>query len=171
MTTPTTETLPGAGGSGKYPLLPAYYGEFGGQYVAEGLLPALDQLEQAFVDAMADEDFMREYRGLLRDYLGRPTPLTECRNLPLDGAHARIFLKREDLVHGGAHRAPGVGDDDDARPPVVRVRLTGDVPLALEGVDDVGHRPRCDAKGVGQVAQPRRLRAVRRHAQGAGLVG
>ena len=47
---------------------------------------------------------MAEYRGLLRDYLGRPTPLTECRNLPLDGANARIFLKREDLVHGGAHK-------------------------------------------------------------------
>ncbi|CAM4356036.1 MULTISPECIES: tryptophan synthase subunit beta [Corynebacterium] len=85
-------------------ILPAYYGEFGGQYVPESLLPALDQLERAFVDAFADEAFMAEYRGLLRDYLGRPTPLTECRNLPLDGANARIFLKREDLVHGGAHK-------------------------------------------------------------------
>lgn len=102
MTATTPPLTPG--GSGTYPLLPAYYGEFGGQYVAEGLLPALDQLEQAFVDAMADEEFMREYRGLLRDYLGRPTPLTQCRNLPLDGANARIFLKREDLVHGGAHK-------------------------------------------------------------------
>lgn len=85
-------------------ILPAYYGEFGGQYVPESLLPALDQLERAFVDAWEDEEFMAEYRGLLRDYLGRPTPLTECRNLPLDGANARIFLKREDLVHGGAHK-------------------------------------------------------------------
>ncbi|MCG7254653.1 tryptophan synthase subunit beta [Corynebacterium hadale] len=85
-------------------ILPAYYGEFGGQYVPESLLPALDQLERAFVDAFADEAFMAEYRGLLRDYLGRPTPLTECRNLPLDGANARFFLKREDLVHGGAHK-------------------------------------------------------------------
>ncbi|PAT06050.1 tryptophan synthase subunit beta [Corynebacterium hadale] len=85
-------------------ILPAYYGEFGGQYVPESLLPALDQLERAFVDAWEDQEFMAEYRGLLRDYLGRPTPLTECRNLPLDGANARIFLKREDLVHGGAHK-------------------------------------------------------------------
>ncbi|MEH0147969.1 tryptophan synthase subunit beta [Corynebacterium sp. Q4381] len=85
-------------------ILPAYYGEFGGQFVPESLLPALDQLERAFVDAMEDEEFMSEYRALLRDYLGRPTPLTECRNLPLDGANARIFLKREDLVHGGAHK-------------------------------------------------------------------
>ena len=84
-------------------LLPAYYGEFGGQFVPESLIPALDQLERAFVDAFNDEAFMAEYRGLLRDYLGRPTPLTECRNLPLEG-NARIFLKREDLVHGGAHK-------------------------------------------------------------------
>lgn len=84
-------------------LLPAYYGEFGGQFVPESLIPALDQLERAFVDALNDEAFMAEYRALLRDYLGRPTPLTECRNLPLDG-NARIFLKREDLVHGGAHK-------------------------------------------------------------------
>lgn len=85
-------------------ILPAYYGKFGGQFVAESLLPALDQLERAFVDAFEDEEFMTEYRSLLRDYLGRPTPLTECRNLPLDSANARIFLKREDLVHGGAHK-------------------------------------------------------------------
>lgn len=84
-------------------LLPAYYGEFGGQFVPESLILALDQLERAFVDAFNDEAFMAEYRALLRDYLGRPTPLTECRNLPLDG-NARIFLKREDLVHGGAHK-------------------------------------------------------------------
>lgn len=84
-------------------LLPAYYGEFGGQFVPESLIPALDQLERAFVDAFNDEAFMAEYSALLRDYLGRPTPLTECRNLPLDG-NARIFLKREDLVHGGAHK-------------------------------------------------------------------
>ena len=84
-------------------LLPAYYGEFGGQFVPESLIPALDQLEQAFVDAFNDDAFMAEYRTLLHDYLGRPTPLTECRNLPLEG-NARIFLKREDLVHGGAHK-------------------------------------------------------------------
>ena len=84
-------------------LLPAYYGEFGGQFVPESLMPALDQLERAFVEAFENEEFMAEYRALLRDYLGRPTPLTECRNLPING-NARIFLKREDLVHGGAHK-------------------------------------------------------------------
>ena len=85
-------------------ILPAYFGEFGGQFVAESLLPALDQLEQAFVDAWNDEQFMTEYRALLRDYLGRPTPLTEATNLTKGNDYARIFLKREDLVHGGAHK-------------------------------------------------------------------
>ncbi|MDO4911087.1 MAG: tryptophan synthase subunit beta [Corynebacterium sp.] len=87
----------------KKTLLPAYFGEFGGQYVPELLIPALDQLEAAFVEAMEDESFKVELAGYLRDYLGRPTPLTECQNLPLSGP-ARIFLKREDLVHGGAHK-------------------------------------------------------------------
>lgn len=88
-------------------ILPAYFGEFGGQFVPESLIPALDQLEKAFVDAMDDADFKQELATYLRDYLGRPTPLTECANLPLAGegrGHARIFLKREDLVHGGAHK-------------------------------------------------------------------
>ena len=88
-------------------LLPAYFGEFGGQFVAESLLPALDQLEKAFVDATNDPEFRQELSTYLRDYLGRPTPLTECSNLPLAGqgrGYARIFLKREDLVHGGAHK-------------------------------------------------------------------
>lgn len=82
-------------------LLPAYFGEFGGQYVPETLIPALDQLEQAFVDAQNDPSFREELSGLLRDYLGRPTPVTEVKKL---GGKARIFLKREDLVHGGAHK-------------------------------------------------------------------
>ncbi|WKD62276.1 Tryptophan synthase beta chain [Corynebacterium ciconiae DSM 44920] len=88
-------------------LLPAYFGEFGGQYVPELLIPALDQLERAFVDAMEDPAFTEELATYFRDYLGRPTPITECSNLPLAGqgkGHARIFLKREDLVHGGAHK-------------------------------------------------------------------
>lgn len=88
-------------------LLPAYFGEFGGQFVAESLLPALDQLEKAFVDATNSPEFREELGDYLRDYLGRPTPLTECSNLPLAGegkGFARIFLKREDLVHGGAHK-------------------------------------------------------------------
>ncbi|OFR40851.1 tryptophan synthase subunit beta [Corynebacterium sp. HMSC077D03] len=82
-------------------LLPAYFGEFGGQFVPESLIPALDQLEQAFVDAQNDPSFREELAGYLKDYLGRPTPLTEATKL---GGKARIFLKREDLVYGGAHK-------------------------------------------------------------------
>ena len=82
-------------------MLPAYFGEFGGQFVPESLIPALDQLEKAFVDSMEDESFIKELSDLLRDYLGRPTPITEALKL---GGKARIFLKREDLVHGGAHK-------------------------------------------------------------------
>lgn len=89
---------------GGSPALPAYFGQFGGQFVAESLVPALDELEQAFAEALEDDEFMAEYRSLLREYLGRPTPITRCRNLPLDGP-AKIYLKREDLVHGGAHKA------------------------------------------------------------------
>ncbi len=93
--------------SGGATLLPAYFGEFGGQFVPESLIPALDQLERAFVDATNDPAFREEFGTYLRDFLGRPTPLTECSNLPAEGegrGHARIFLKREDLVHGGAHK-------------------------------------------------------------------
>lgn len=82
-------------------LLPAYFGEFGGQFVPESLIPALDQLERAFVEAQEDPEFKKELAGYLKDYLGRPTPLTEATKL---GGKARIFLKREDLVHGGAHK-------------------------------------------------------------------
>ena len=88
-------------------LLNAYFGEFGGQYVPDLLYPVLDELEQAYVDAINDPTFAEELVNLYVDYLGRPTPITECANLPLEGhgkGKARIFLKREDLVHGGAHK-------------------------------------------------------------------
>ena len=84
-------------------LIDAYFGEYGGQYVPEVLYPSLDQLEKAYVDALNDPEFLRELDDLRRNYLGRPTPITECANLPLSG-NARIFLKREDLLHGGAHK-------------------------------------------------------------------
>ena len=86
-----------------HPRLPAYFGAYGGQFVPELLVPALDQLEDAFIEAQADPAFTAELDELLTRYLGRPTPVTELRNLPRHG-NARIFLKREDLVHGGAHK-------------------------------------------------------------------
>ncbi|HVI04978.1 MAG TPA: tryptophan synthase subunit beta [Sphingomicrobium sp.] len=75
------------------------FGRFGGCYVPEILVPALEQLEEAFLEAQEDPVFVAELKGLLADYAGRPTPLTRCRNLP-----SNIFLKREDLLHGGAHK-------------------------------------------------------------------
>jgi len=75
------------------------FGRFGGAYVPEILVPALEQLEAAFLDAHDDPAFAAELNGLLANYAGRPTPLTRCSNLP-----ANIYLKREDLLHGGAHK-------------------------------------------------------------------
>lgn len=97
----------GAGGSGEraatHPRLPAFFGPYGGQFVPELLIPALDQLEDAFIEAQADPSFAAELNTLMTRFLGRPTPVTELRNLPVEG-RARILLKREDLVHGGAHK-------------------------------------------------------------------
>ena len=75
------------------------FGRFGGCFVPEILVPALEQLESAFLDAGEDPAFADELNRLLADYAGRPTPLTRCRNLPRN-----IYLKREDLLHGGAHK-------------------------------------------------------------------
>ena len=75
------------------------FGRFGGCHVAEILVPALEQLEGAFLDAHEDSTFAGELNGLLANYAGRPTPLTRCRNLP-----GNIYLKSEDMLHGGAHK-------------------------------------------------------------------
>jgi tryptophan synthase beta chain len=74
------------------------FGRYGGSFVPEILIPALAQLEEAFLDALDDPAFGRELGDLLANYAGRPTPLTRCRNLP-----GNIYLKREDLLHGVAH--------------------------------------------------------------------
>jgi tryptophan synthase beta chain len=83
-------------------LMPGRFGAYGGFYVPEILMPALEELEAAFLAAQDDADFQAELAALLADYAGRPTPLTLCRNL--GGGKARIYLKREDLLHGGAHK-------------------------------------------------------------------
>ena len=75
------------------------FGRFGGCFVPEILVPALEQLEAAFLDAEQDPAFRAELDELLANYAGRPTPLTRCRNLG-----GKIYLKREDLLHGGAHK-------------------------------------------------------------------
>ena len=102
--TSPSDQEPGEGErEGHHPRLPAFFGPYGGQFVPELLIPALDQLEDAFIDAQADPAFAAELDTLMTRYLGRPTTVTELRNLPLEG-NARILLKREDLVHGGAHK-------------------------------------------------------------------
>jgi tryptophan synthase beta chain len=78
------------------------FGSYGGVFVPEILIPALEQLEAMFLEAQNDADFQTELAGLLANYAGRPTPLTLCRNL--GSSSARIYLKREDLLHGGAHK-------------------------------------------------------------------
>jgi len=83
-------------------LMQGRFGAYGGAYVPEILMPALEELEAAFLAAQQDAEFQAELAALLADYAGRPTPLTLCRNL--GAGRARIYLKREDLLHGGAHK-------------------------------------------------------------------
>ncbi|KJF82681.1 tryptophan synthase subunit beta [Photobacterium angustum] len=83
--------------------LDAFFGEFGGQYVPQILVPALDQLEDAFIEAQQDPSFQQEFITLLKEYAGRPTALTLCQNLT-KGTKTKLYLKREDLLHGGAHK-------------------------------------------------------------------
>ncbi len=85
-------------------LLPPKFGPYGGQYVPETLMPALIELERAFVEARQDAAFGREYDELLASYVGRPTPLTHARRLTHQLGGAQVFLKREDLAHTGAHK-------------------------------------------------------------------
>lgn len=85
------------------PLLDPYFGEFGGMYVPEILVPVLLELEQAFIEAKEDAVFLNEFWDLLHNYAGRPTALTLCKNIT-QGTCSKIYLKREDLLHGGAHK-------------------------------------------------------------------
>jgi tryptophan synthase beta chain len=81
-----------------------YYGEFGGRFVPETLVPALDELTAEYARAIADPDFHRELAELQATYVGRPTPLTYARRLSEQLGGAQIYLKREDLAHTGAHK-------------------------------------------------------------------
>lgn len=84
-----------------------YYGEFGGQYVSESLMNTLDQLEKAFEEAIKDEEFIKEYNYYLKEYVGRETPLYYAERLS-EKYGAKIYLKREDLNHTGAHKINNV---------------------------------------------------------------
>lgn len=80
------------------------FGDFGGRYVPETLIAALDQLTDAWKSSRNDPAFQDQFRSLLRNYVGRPTPLTDCPNLTRHIGGASIWLKREDLAHTGAHK-------------------------------------------------------------------
>lgn len=81
-----------------------YYGEFGGQFIPETLLAPLQELEKAFREARRDKRFVHELEGALTDFVGRPTPLMPARRLSAALGRGRIYLKREDLCHTGAHK-------------------------------------------------------------------
>jgi tryptophan synthase beta chain len=83
------------------------FGEFGGRYVPETLMPAVLELEEAFRSAWVDEAFRAEYYRILREYGGRPTPVTECFRLS-EKLGVRVLLKREDLAHTGSHKINNV---------------------------------------------------------------
>jgi tryptophan synthase beta chain len=83
------------------------FGDFGGRFLPESLMPACAELEAAFRTAWADPAFHAEYEAILRDYGGRPTPVTECRRLS-DRLGVRVLLKREDLAHTGSHKLNNV---------------------------------------------------------------
>jgi len=84
-------------------LMKGRFGPYGGRYVPETLMAALEELEEAYERIRADETFRHELATHLTHYAGRPTPLTACEHLSRD-LGCRIFLKREDLLHGGAHK-------------------------------------------------------------------
>ena len=81
-----------------------HFGTFGGRYVAETLMPVLIELEEAYRRAAQDPEFRREFRHYLHDYAGRETPLYFAENLTAKAGGAKIYLKREDLNHTGAHK-------------------------------------------------------------------
>ncbi len=88
---------------GKYPDEYGHYGEFGGKFAPEILIPALDELEQSFHENYSSEKFQAELINLYGDYAGRPTPLYFCERLS-EKFGCKVYFKREDLVHGGAHK-------------------------------------------------------------------
>jgi len=88
----------------KLPDEKGYFGDYGGKFVPETLMPVLDELTKAYKEAKADRAFWSEFEALSHDYSGRPTPLYFAERLTEHCGGARIFLKREDLAHTGAHK-------------------------------------------------------------------
>ncbi len=81
-----------------------YFGEFGGRFVPETIIPALEELEEAYEEIREDPNFIEEFERLLREYSGRPTPLYYAKRFSQELGGAKVYLKREDLNHTGAHK-------------------------------------------------------------------
>jgi tryptophan synthase beta chain len=99
----TKEGISPIGKDGVGPSEYGYYGQFGGAYIPEMLHPNVEQLKTRYLEIMAEASFQKEYRDLLRDYVGRPTPLFLAERLSKQ-FNSKIYLKREDLCHTGAHK-------------------------------------------------------------------
>ncbi|GGT41709.1 tryptophan synthase beta chain [Nonomuraea spiralis] len=104
----TAADLAGNGAHGNDPDLHGKFGIFGGRYVPEALIPALDEVAAVYEKAKNDTEFLREFDHLLRTYAGRPTTLTDVPRFSGEAGGARIVLKREDLTHTGAHKINNV---------------------------------------------------------------
>jgi tryptophan synthase beta chain len=104
----TAADLAGNGAYGNDPDVHGKFGIFGGRYVPEALIPALDEVAAVYEKAKNDAEFLREFDHLLRTYAGRPTTLTEVPRFGEQAGGARIILKREDLTHTGAHKINNV---------------------------------------------------------------
>src|SRR5919106_755720 len=102
-----SKTMRSSKNSSSLPKVPdrrGHFGPFGGRYVSETLMPALTELERAYAAARRDRSFRQEFQGRLRDYAGRETPLYFAERLTRQLGGAKIYLKREDLCHTGAHK-------------------------------------------------------------------
>ena len=86
------------------PDLSGYYGAYGGQYIPPQLIKPLEEIEESYNEAQKDVEFQKEYKDLLKNYVGRPSPLYFAKNLTEKLGGAKIYLKREDLNHTGAHK-------------------------------------------------------------------
>src|SRR5215212_11691775 len=91
-----------------WPDATGHFGIFGGRFVPEALIAALDELTEAYEAMRADPAFAEEFAALQRDYTGRPSPITEVPRFAEHAGGARIFLKREDLNHTGSHKINNV---------------------------------------------------------------
>ena len=111
-----------------------YYGIYGGQYVAETLMPAITELTEAYEHYIKDEEFLKEYQSLLADYVGRPSSLYYASRLTEYCGGAKIYLKREDLNHTGAHKVNNTIGQCLLAKKMGKVRVIAETGAGMHGV-------------------------------------